>query len=120
MDRLVPLKNGVRVEAGRASLSLKPDEAVSIVPSGTKVAGGRPTAKTIAVTDFGAVPNDGESDCEALKKATAESKKHERTRIVFVPGVYDFSELKAIADMDWWMSRCKMGSPYAAYMRPLI
>lgn len=51
---------------------------------------------TVYVADFGATPDDGLDDTEAVNKAVAAAKSG--TRIVFGNGVYDFKKMtKAIA-----------------------
>lgn len=50
---------------------------------------------TIPVSDFGAIPDDGEDDIRAIRRALDACRKHELSRLVFEPGQYDFHPLLA-------------------------
>lgn len=50
----------------------------------------QPSAETIRVTDFGAVPDDGKDDSESLRAAAAFCRTHPGTTLDFAPGIYDF------------------------------
>ena len=50
---------------------------------------------TVSVKDFGAVPDDGINDAEALRKAAAYCRENPGTTLVFPAGVYDFSDPEA-------------------------
>jgi len=47
---------------------------------------------TVSVKDFGAIPDDGINDAEALRKAAEYCRNHPGTTLVFPAGVYDFSD----------------------------
>ncbi len=49
----------------------------------------------ISVEKFGAVPNDGKNDFEALRAATAYCRENPGTTLFFPPGVYDIDNEKA-------------------------
>ena len=49
----------------------------------------------ISVEKFGAVPNDGNNDFEALRAATAYCRENPGTTLFFPPGVYDIDNEKA-------------------------
>ena len=48
--------------------------------------------REISVADFGAMPDDGKDDTEALRAAAKYCRSHRGTTLVFPPGVYDFSD----------------------------
>lgn len=48
------------------------------------------TGETVRVSDFGAIPNDGKCDMEAVAKAVKYAKKISAKKIVFDAGVYEF------------------------------
>ena len=50
---------------------------------------------TVSVKDFGAIPDDGINDAEALRKAAEYCRTHAGTRLIFPAGVYDFSDPEA-------------------------
>lgn len=50
----------------------------------------------IAVASFGAVPDDGQNDANALRRAAAYCRSHKGTTLVFEPGVYDFRDETAV------------------------
>lgn len=50
---------------------------------------------TVSVKDFGAIPDDGINDAEALRKAAAYCRENPGTTLVFPAGVYDFSDPEA-------------------------
>lgn len=56
---------------------------------------GDTSRQCISVEDFGARPNDGENDFEALRKATAYCREHPGTTLFFPPGRYDIDNEKA-------------------------
>lgn len=50
---------------------------------------GGTTAPEVSVEQFGAVPNDGKNDFDALRKATAYCRENPGTTLFFPPGKYD-------------------------------
>lgn len=80
----------------------------------------------ISVAQFGAIPDDGRNDAEALRKAIAYCKDHPGTILSFPPGVYDFRDEAAVKLMSEVM-RGEMGqdpekvifTPYYPYVRGL-
>lgn len=50
---------------------------------------------TVSVKDFGAIPDDGINDADALRKAAEYCRTHAGTTLVFPAGVYDFSDPEA-------------------------
>ena len=54
------------------------------------------SARTISVERFGARPDDGRSDTEALRKAAAYCRKHSQTTLVFPAGTYELSDPTAV------------------------
>ena len=54
------------------------------------------SARTMSVEKFGARPDDGRSDTEALRKAAAYCRKHPQTTLVFPAGTYELSDNAAI------------------------
>lgn len=50
---------------------------------------------TVSVKDFGAVPDDGLNDADALRKAAEYCRNHAGTTLVFPAGQYDFSDPEA-------------------------
>ena len=50
---------------------------------------------TVSVKDFGAVPDDGIDDTDALREAAKYCREHAGTTLVFPAGVYDFSDPEA-------------------------
>ena len=53
------------------------------------------TGSTVSVKDFGAIPDDGINDADALRKAAEYCRTHAGTTLVFPAGVYDFSDPEA-------------------------
>ena len=53
------------------------------------------TQQEISVEKFGAVPNDGKNDFDALRAATAYCRENAGTTLFFPPGVYDIDNEKA-------------------------
>ena len=51
--------------------------------------------KEVSVEQFGAIPNDGKNDFEALRKATAYCRENPGTTLFFPPGKYDIDNEKA-------------------------
>lgn len=45
-------------------------------------------AKSVSVTKFGAIPNDGKNDATALRKAAKYCREHKNTTLVFPAGTY--------------------------------
>ena len=80
----------------------------------------------IAVTSFGALPNDGQNDEEALRKAVEACKANPGATLYFAPGVYDFRDEKAVQLQNDAMSG-KLGKnpqdvifkPYYPYVKGL-
>ena len=56
---------------------------------------GGTTAREVSVEQFGAVPNDGKNDFDALRKATAYCRENPGTTLFFPPGKYDIDNEKA-------------------------
>lgn len=56
--------------------------------------------KSISVTDFGAYPNDGKNDIQALNKAINFSRSNPGTILKFAPGIYDIADKNAIKLMN--------------------
>ncbi len=54
------------------------------------------TGKTVEVAQFGAIPNDGQNDFEALRKATNYCRQHPGITLRFAPGVYDIIDSTAL------------------------
>jgi hypothetical protein len=52
--------------------------------------------RTISVERFGARPDDGRADTEALRKAAAYCRKHSQTTLVFPAGTYELSDPVAV------------------------
>ncbi len=81
-------------------------------------------AQNIDVTDYGALPNDGENDREAIQKAIDECRKSGAETLIMPPGVYDISDAGAIKLMNDIMAG-KLGenpqdvvyTPYFPYSR---
>ena len=55
----------------------------------------RSNGTTVSVKDFGAIPDDGLNDADALRKAAEYCRDHAGTTLVFPAGVYDFSDPEA-------------------------
>ena len=55
----------------------------------------RSNGTTVSVKDFGAIPDDGLNDADALRKAAEYCREHAGTTLVFPAGVYDFSDPEA-------------------------
>jgi polygalacturonase len=56
---------------------------------------GGATVKEVSVEQFGAIPNDGKNDFDALRKATAYCRENPGTTLFFPPGKYDIDNEKA-------------------------
>ena len=50
---------------------------------------------TVNVTDFGAVPDDGKNDIEALRKAAEYCRNNEGSTLLIPEGVYDVIDKQA-------------------------
>ncbi|MGF7080750.1 right-handed parallel beta-helix repeat-containing protein [Mucilaginibacter sp. UYCu711] len=50
----------------------------------------------VPVSKFGALPNDGQNDAAQLRQAISYCKTHPGITLYFPPGVYDFSDEKAV------------------------
>ena len=80
----------------------------------------------ISVASFGAIPNDGQNDAPAIRKALEYCRQHPGVILYFPPGVYDFRDEEAVRLMDQAMAG-KFGpdpettllSPYFPYARGL-
>lgn len=53
------------------------------------------SANSINISDFGAIPNDGKNDIDALRKAAAYCSTHPGTTLIISEGVYDVVDKKA-------------------------
>ncbi len=53
-------------------------------------------AATVLLSEFGAVPNDGINDLEAIKKACDYCRAHRGTTLVIAPGIYDIEDSLAM------------------------
>lgn len=53
------------------------------------------SARVVSVERFGAKPDDGRSDTEALRQAAAYCRKHPQTTLRFPPGTYELSDPQA-------------------------
>lgn len=53
------------------------------------------SSSQVSVEQFGAIPNDGKNDFEALRKATAYCRENPGTTLFFPPGKYDIDNEKA-------------------------
>ena len=51
--------------------------------------------KEVSVADFGAFPNDGKNDFQALREATSYCRENPGTTLVFPPGKYDIDHKEA-------------------------
>ena len=56
-----------------------------------------PAPVVISAADFGAIPDDGKNDLQALRQAVAAAVKTKHCRLVIRPGRYDLAEDAAIA-----------------------
>ncbi len=82
--------------------------------------------KRISVAEFGAIPDDGKNDADALRKVFAYAKNNPGTSIYFPSGIYDFRDEQAVVLMNEVMSG-KMGNdpektiftPYYPYSKGL-
>ena len=54
------------------------------------------SARTVSVAKFGARPDDGKSDTEALRRAAAYCRKHSQTTLFFPAGTYQLDDPMAI------------------------
>lgn len=72
----------------------------------------------ISVTDFGAIPNDGQNDASQLRKAIYYCKSNPGITLYFPPGVYDFRDDKAVELMDGIMNGKVKGNPQDSIFRP--
>jgi len=56
-----------------------------------------PVAKHfITAKQFGAIPDDGKNDADALRAAAAYCRNHSETELTIAPGIYDFADNDAI------------------------
>lgn len=54
------------------------------------------SARSISVTHFGAVPDDGKNDAKALRKAARYCREHKNTTLVFPAGTYQLEDPEAL------------------------
>lgn len=81
---------------------------------------------TVYATNFGALPDDGKDDSEALRKAAEYVRTHAGTTLVIEPGTYILRDEKAVALEDTVMSGAyghdpekRIFVPYHSYVRGL-
>lgn len=81
---------------------------------------------TVYASSFGAVPDDGKDDSEALRKAAEYARTHVGTTLVIEPGTYILRDEQAVALEDAVMSGAygkdpekRMFVPYHSYVRGL-
>lgn len=73
---------------------------------------------SVSVADFGAVPDDGRNDAEALNKAMLYCKEHPGTVLHFDQGVYDYIDEKAVGLMMGILNGKVKGNPQDSIFRP--
>jgi len=74
--------------------------------------------KQISAANFGAIPNDGKNDAEALQKAIAWCKANPGGTLSFAPGVYNFRDEKAVELMNGILTGKVKGNPQDSIFRP--
>lgn len=52
-------------------------------------------ARTVTAAQFGAIPDDGKNDADALRQAAKYCREHAGTTLVIAPGVYDYADTTA-------------------------
>lgn len=75
-------------------------------------------AGQIAVSEFGAFPNDQVDDAVSLRQAMDYCRSHRGTTLFFAPGVYDFHDDKAWDLMDGILNGRVKGNPQDSIFRP--
>ena len=77
-------------------MNIKKTLSYAAIAAGTLLAAcGNAPQQEVSVEKFGAVPNDGKNDFEALRAATAYCRENPGTTLFFPPGVYDIDNEKA-------------------------
>ena len=54
------------------------------------------SARSISVTHFGAIPDDGKNDAKALRKAAKYCREHKNTTLIFPAGTYQLDDPEAL------------------------
>ena len=54
------------------------------------------SARSISVTRFGAIPDDGKNDAKALRKAAKYCREHKNTTLIFPAGTYQLDDPEAL------------------------
>lgn len=75
-------------------------------------------AKQISVAVFGALPDDGKNDAENLRKAMDYCRSNSGITLYFPPGIYNFSDRKAVELMDGIADGKVRGNPQDSIFRP--
>lgn len=75
-------------------------------------------ADRVSVVGFGAIPDDGQNDADALRAAVKFTREHPGTTLVFPPGIYDLRDEAAVQVQDDWMSGRLKGNPEQVLFKP--
>ena len=73
--------------------------------------------KEVSVEQFGAIPNDGKNDFEALRKATAYCRENPGTTLFFPPGMT--STTRRLVRLSLKLSAVLMARMYKVYFSDL-
>ena len=113
---------GFRVVAGFVILS----QFLAGARSAAALQDGSGKPDRVSALDYGAVPDDGKNDLEALRKMLNELRGRQNLTIVLPPGRYDLRDEDAVALMDSVMRgelginpESEMFRPYRPYVRGL-
>lgn len=74
--------------------------------------------KKVSVAAFGALPGDGQNDAGPLRKAMEYCRSNPGITLYFPPGIYNFSDRKAIELMDGIVTGKVRGNPQDSIFRP--
>ncbi len=72
----------------------------------------------VSIADFGAVPNDGQNDAVAMRKALDYAQTHPGATLYFPPGTYDYRDEKAVKLMDDILNGVIKGNPQDTIFKP--
>ena len=76
------------------------------------------SGEVISVADYGARPNDGVNDADALRAAVLAARKQPGAILVLPPGIYDLRDDDAVHIQDDWMTGKLKGNPERTLFRP--
>ncbi|OFX31456.1 MAG: hypothetical protein A2W90_09445 [Bacteroidetes bacterium GWF2_42_66] len=90
------------IALGISIFSFKPEKSLNVVN----------------VTEFSAIPDDGQNDATQLREAVNYCKSSPGTKLYFPPGIYNFKDEKAVKLMNGILNGSIKGNPSDSIFRP--